>query len=214
MRPVIPLIVLVGLFSTAPAKAATPETTGAPRDATATEVVSAPVVPPAPTPFKAVADAGIGVYGDGPSLHVFVGLQYDPIRIGAWLDGGMTWYDWTNFHGVGIGPVFELPLDLRASIIAGVGWQTYTIEKCSDACNAARVTESRMGYAGRVGLGRTFPLRRNGTSIVVMGWFIANYSEERRAALTASDIMYSNRPDAAGGFRPGGLITVGLDFAL
>lgn len=208
MKNIAQCLVLVGLFGSATSAMAE-----ATQDA-ATTTSGTPVVQPAPSANKLVADLGVNVNESGPSLAVFAGFQHAPIRVGAWLDGGLTWYDWTNFYGAGIGPVIDLPLELRATLLAGVGWQTYTIEDCSEACKAAGVDESRIAYAGRVGLGHAFPLRRAGTNIVVTGWFTANYADERKAALTAADIMYENRPASTGGFRPGGMLTVGLDFRL
>lgn len=169
----------------------------------------------APGRNKLVADFGLNVNTFGPSLAAFAGFQHDPLRVGVLLDLGASWYDWVEFYGVGFGPVLELPYQFRTSIIAGVGWQTYRFESCNEACKAARVDESRIAYEGRLGIGRSFPVGRSRIKqIVVMAWFTANYSSQREAALTASDIQYSNAPASSGGFRPGGLVSVGLDWPL
>ncbi len=169
----------------------------------------------APSSNKLVADFGLNVNTLGPSFAAFAGFQHDPVRVGALLDLGATWYDWVTFSGVAVGPVLELPYQFRTSLIGGVGWQTYHFEDCNEACKAARVDESRIAYEGRLGIGRSFPVgRRRTTQIVVMAWFAANYSSRREAALTASDIQYSNEPTSSGGFRPGGLVSVGLDWPL
>lgn len=167
---------------------------------------------PADSPHKLVSDYGLNVNTFGPSMAAFTGFQYDPVRIGALLDLGVTWYDWVEFYGVGVGPVLELPGQFRSSLVAGVGWQRYHFDSCNDACKAARVDESRLAYEGRLGFGRGFRVGRHDTSIVVMGWFTANYSSKRQAEVTASDA--SNEPASSGGFRPGALLSVGFDMPL
>lgn len=202
MRPAIFGSVLISLLGGS-LQAHADDTPNAPT----TEVV------PEPSQNKGVADLGLNV-SEAPSLGVFAGFQHDPVRVGALLDLGVTWYDWTEFYGIGVGPVLDLPLQFRTSLMGAVGWQYYRFETCDEACKAARVDESRIAYVARLGLGRTFPIGRRGTAIVVMGWFTANYSSKRQAATTANDIMNEDKPASSGGFRPGGLLSIGVDVAL